>query len=311
MGNRWYVGVDVGGTTIKLGIFDTQANDFCKKWEIPTNTENNGESIVSDLVFSIKETCSEVGISYNELCGIGIDVPGPVNDEGFVYECVNLGWKEVDLYTKLKELSGISNIVIGNDANVAALGEMWRGDLGGCDSVVMVTLGTAVGGGVIINGKIHSGSKGAGGEIGHITVNPDEPDSCGCGMHGCLEQYSSATGIVRLAKQMMNLDADSKITAKDIADAAKAGDEEAGKVFDTAMKYLGIALSNVANVVDPQAFIIGGGVSKAGSMITDAVSKYYNMYSMKSLQGRKFFLAKLGNDAGIYGCIKLVLENNQ
>lgn len=310
---KYGFGVDIGGTTCKLGLFETTGM-VLDKWEIPTRTENGGENILSDVAAAIAEKMTEKEILKTQVQGIGIGVPGPVTSEGVVLRCVNLGWDIINVAKEMAERTGMP-VKVGNDANVAALGEMWQGGGKGRKNVVMVTLGTGVGGGVITDGKVVTGSKGAGGEIGHIIVNDKETDPCGCGQRGCLEQYASATGIVRMAKK--KLDSDSResalraidsLTAKDVFDAAKAGDAVADEVVDDMTKILGRALANVARVVNPDVFVIGGGVSKAGSVITDRVKKYYDEKSFNSCLDAHFELATLGNDAGIYGCVQMILE---
>lgn len=308
------VGVDIGGTTVKIGLF-TEDGQVEKKWEIPTRKEEQGKYILGDVAASIKEAVAACGHTMEEVEGIGIGVPGPVVEEKKVLECVNLGWGLTEVADEMKTLTGVSNVKVGNDANVAALGEMWKGGGEGYQSIIMVTLGTGVGGGVIINEKILTGSNGAAGEIGHITVNPEEPDCCNCGKKGCLEQYASATGIVKEAKRALDAtDKDSvlrgkeHISAKTVFDAAKAGDELSKELVENLCKTLGIALAHIAQVVDPQAFVIGGGVSKAGEIIIETTEKYYDVYVMNALKGKDFRLAKLGNDAGIYGSAKLILD---
>ncbi len=308
------IGVDIGGTTVKIGIF-TEQGKVEKKWEIPTRKEEQGKYILSDVAASVKDTAAKCGYTIEDVIGIGIGVPGPVVEERKVLECVNLGWGIIHVAEEMESLTGISNIKVGNDANVAALGEMWKGGGEGYNSIIMVTLGTGVGGGVIMNGKILTGSNGAAGEIGHITVNLEEEDACNCGKKGCLEQYVSATGIVKEAKRALKatdkpsvLREKENISAKTVLDAAKDGDELAAQLVESLCKTLGIALSHIAQVVDPQAFVIGGGVSKAGEILTKTTEKYYNNYVMKALQGKDFCLAKLGNDAGIFGSAKLILD---
>ena len=308
------IGVDIGGTTVKIGIF-TEEGKVEKKWEIPTRKEEQGKYILSDVASSVKINVEQLGNTMEDVIGIGIGVPGPVVEERKVLECVNLGWGIVDVANEMKELTGISNVKVGNDANVAALGEMWKGGGEGYNSIIMVTLGTGVGGGVIINGKILTGSNGAAGEIGHITVNLEEEDACNCGKKGCLEQYASATGIVKETKRALKatdkpsvLREKEHISAKTVFDAAKDGDELAVELVESLCKALGIALSHIAQVVDPQAFVIGGGVSKAGDILTKNTEKYYNNYVMKALKGKDFCLATLGNDAGIFGSAKLILD---
>lgn len=304
--SQFYIGVDVGGTTVKMGLF-SDTGELLEKWEISTRLEDQGTHILSDIVDSIEDKRAERG---GNIKGIGVGIPGPVTSDGVVLKCANLGWDVFSVKNELASLTGVGNVKVANDANVAALGEMWKGGGRGYDSIVMVTLGTGVGGGIIQQGKILTGSRGAGGEIGHTKVNPNETELCGCGNRGCLEQYASATGIVRMAKEGLREDSclwDQKITAKAVFDGAKAGDEYCLEIVDCFGKYLGLALSNVAHVVDPEAFVIGGGVSAAGQIILDVVEKYYNENSMYALKDRKFHLAQLGNDAGIYGTVRMVM----
>ena len=311
MGNYCF-GIDVGGTTVKMGLFriDGQVLD---KWEIPTRTENGGKAILPDIAASVLAKLKEKGIDKEEVSGIGIGVPGPINAEGTVPHTANLGWGYKEVTKELQELTGLI-CKGGNDANVAALGEMWKGAAAGHKSGVMVTLGTGVGGGIIIEGRIVAGTNGAGGEIGHIHVDDSIPWNCGCGNQGCLEQVASANGTVRLAKWMMEgkeiqtiLRPDT-MTSKDIWDAVKAGDAFAAEVAERFGKYLGLALANIASTVDPEVFVIGGGVSKAGVIILDYIKKYYVKYTVKGCRDAEFVLATLGNDAGIFGSAKLVIE---
>lgn len=305
------VGADIGGTSIKMGLYEKgeDKDGLVCKWEISTDISDNGNRILGDISDSLNRVCADKNISYDKIAGIGIGVPGPVGPDGVVHECVNLGWKSVDVCSEFKKISKIPLVIAGNDANVSALGEMWKGGGRGFDNLIMITLGTGVGGGVIIDGKILSGSIGAAGEIGHITVNPEETRQCNCKSRGCLEQYSSATGIVNIARSIMSIPEKEDISAKTVLDMAKAGDKSADKAVDTAMKYLGMALSNVACVTDPQVFVIGGGVSAAGKFLLDRIEKYYNIYSMNTLKNKEFRIAELGNDAGFYGCIKMVIDN--
>lgn len=308
------VGVDIGGTSVKIGFF-TENGENLHKWEIATRKENGGVYILSDVANSIQEALEYKKINIDDVIGIGIGVPGPVIHDEVVVECVNLGWSRTNVVEIMRSLTGIDNIKAGNDANVAALGEMWKGGGQGYDSLVLVTLGTGVGGGIICDGKILTGSNGAAGEIGHITVNFDETVACNCGKRGCLEQYASATGIVNETKKALAssdvesvLRGNEHLSAKAIFDAAKSGDVFAGQMVDQLCEILGKALGHVASVVDPQVFVIGGGVSKAGEVLTEKVSGYYNENVMLALRGKAFRLARLGNDAGIYGSARLILE---
>uniref|UniRef100_UPI004056948E ROK family glucokinase n=1 Tax=Agathobacter sp. TaxID=2021311 RepID=UPI004056948E len=310
---KYGFGVDIGGTTIKMGFFETSGN-LLDKWEIKTNTEDGGSSILSDIAKSIDNKLAQEGISKDEVAGAGVGVPGPVRSDGVVNRCVNLGWGIVDVAEELSALTGLK-VKVGNDANVAALGEMWQGGAKGSTDVVMVTLGTGVGGGIIIDGKIVAGFNGAGGEIGHITVNKDEIEACNCGQYGCLEQYGSATGIVRLAKRKLSKTSDETVlrkydnlTAKDVFDEAKAGDEVALELVDEVGEILGSAISNIACVVNPEVIVIGGGVSKAGEILISAIKEHFQESCFHAVHDTKFVIATLGNDAGIYGCVRMVID---
>jgi len=304
-------GVDIGGTTIKMGLF-TEDGTVLDKWEIVTRIENGGAAVLPDIAKSIAEKLEEKSISKENVAGVGVGVPAPVTEEGIVQKTANLGWGYKEVKRELEELTGLT-AKVGNDANVAALGEMWKGGGVGNKNMVMVTLGTGVGGGIIIDGDILTGTNGAGGEMGHLHVNDEETECCGCGKKGCLEQYASATGIVRLAKQILAeyagptiLDAETA-SAKDVFDAVKAGDGAAIEVAKTFGRYLGHALANISVLVDPSIYVIGGGVSKAGEILFEYIVPPYMEKAFFANKDVKFALAKLGNDAGIYGAAKLVL----
>ena len=305
-------GVDIGGTTVKLGLFCTDGT-LLDKWEIPTRKEDDGAHILPDVADAIKGKIAEKAIDPSDVQGVGVGVPGPVTPEGVVRKCVNLGWGVFNVEDTLSELTGYP-VKAGNDANVAALGEMWQGAGKGATNIVMVTLGTGVGGGVIVDGHIVAGATGAGGEIGHIPVRDDETLVCGCGKQGCLEQYASATGVVTLTKRALAASDEpsslrdlSEVTAKDTFDAAKAGDQLALEVLEQFGEILGKGLAAVACVVNPETFVIGGGVSKAGTIITDVIAKYYVPNAFHACREAQFKLAELGNDAGMYGCVQMIL----
>ncbi len=306
-------GVDLGGTTVKMGLFDTEGN-VSDKWEIKTRKEDNGSKILPDIAEAIKKKMAEKGIEKNEVVGVGIGVPGPVDGNGVIYKAANLGWGEFSVKEELSVLLGGIPVEAGNDANVAALGEMWKGGGVGYKNLVAVTLGTGVGGGIIVEGRILTGASGAGGEIGHIHIVDDEPEACGCGNHGCLEQYASATGISRLAKRRLAKDnkpsslRNGDLSAKAVFDAVKAGDELAKEIAVQFGHYLGKGLAAIACVVNPEIFVIGGGVSKAGEVLFKYIKDEYNKYVFHGSRGVKFALATLGNDAGIYGAAKLMLD---
>lgn len=309
---KYCFGVDIGGTTVKMGLFQEDGT-LLDKWEIATCTENQGEAILPDIAASIKVKCENAKIATEDIKGIGVGVPAPVYENGIIKTTANLGWGYKEVKRELEEMTGCT-VSVGNDANVAALGEMWKGGGQGYKNLVMVTLGTGVGGGIIIDEHIHNGVHGAGGEIGHLFVNGEETESCGCGKKGCLEQYASATGIVRLAKKKLSncdtptiLHAES-VTAKDVFDAVKAGDKVAKEIAEEFGYYLGSALTNIATVLDPDVFLIGGGVSKAGEILFDFIKGPYQERAFWAVKDVKFLLATLGNDAGIYGAAKLALE---
>lgn len=310
--SKYCFGVDLGGTTVKIGLFDPQGA-VLDKWEIPTVKEDGGSRILPDIARAILTKLEEKGIAKEEVIGVGIGVPGPVDDDGVIHKAVNLGWGVMNINEALGELLQMP-VRAANDANVAALGEMWCGGGKGCSNMVLATLGTGVGGGIIVNGRILTGVSGAGGEIGHIHIRDGEPDACGCGNHGCLEQYASATGVVRLAeRKLTSVSTDSvlrggRLSAKAVFDAVKAGDKVACEIAEEFGEYLGKGLAAIAAVVNPEVFVLGGGVSKAGTVLCDYVSKYYDRYVFHGCKDVAFKLATLGNDAGIYGAAKLVLD---
>lgn len=307
-------GVDIGGTAVKAGLFDAEGK-LLDKWSFPTKVTGQGKDIIADVAEFIKKKVAELNLQKEEILGVGIGIPGPVKDNSDVLELANLGHGYFNIEEEMHKYVDYK-VKAGNDANVAALGELWQGGGKGYRNMVLATLGTGVGGGIIINGTIIAGSNGAGGEIGHIFVNGDEAETCGCGKKGCLEQYASATGIVRLAKRLLKESKESsklrnaaEISAKTVFDCAKQGDALAMQVVDKACEYLGIAFAHIAQVVDPEAFVIGGGVSKAGEILTENIKKHYNKYVMNALKDKEFKLATLGNDAGIYGSARMILTS--
>lgn len=308
---KYVFGVDIGGTTVKMGLFNVDG-EVLEKWEIKTRTENGGEAIIPDIAAAVLAKLEEKGIAKEEVAGVGYGVPGPINEDGIVPHTANLGWGYKEVTKELEALTGLP-CKGGNDANVAALGEAWKGGAAGYNNVVMVTLGTGVGGGIILGGKILTGSNGAGGEIGHIHIDDHIPGTCGCGNTGCLEQVASATGITNLANQALaasdkpSMLREGEVSAKTVFDAVKADDELAKEVAERFGKYLGTALAIITAVIDPEAIVIGGGVSKAGPIILEYIEKYYQKNCFKSCKDVKFALATLGNDAGIFGSAKQIL----
>ncbi len=309
---RYVFGADVGGTTVKIGLL-TETGEKVDFWEIPTRTENHGENIIPDIADSIRAKMKEKNIEDTQVVGAGVGVPGAVNADGLCYQAVNLGWERVNVVNELHSKLKLP-VKAGNDANVAALGEAWKGGGQGYPNMCLVTLGTGVGGGIIIEGKILTGAKGSGGEIGHIHLVDDEPETCGCGKHGCFEMYASATGAVRLAKRVLaSTDEDSVLRNKDfecrdIFDAAKSGDKIAIKAAEQYGYYLGKGIAAVASVVNPEIIVLGGGVSKAGEMLFDLLKPSFEKYVFPGCKDAKFALAKLGNDAGVYGAAKMMIN---
>ncbi|PLT29191.1 ROK family glucokinase [Peribacillus deserti] len=306
---KWLVGVDLGGTTTKLA-FISYYGEIIHKWEIPTDISDQGKNITTNIAKTIDAKLDELGQLKNKILGIGMGAPGPVNSStGAIYEAINLGWKDYPLQ-QLLEVETSLPAVIENDANLAALGEMWKGAGNGAKDLVCITLGTGVGGGVIANGQIVTGISGAAGEIGHITILTEGGAKCNCGKTGCLETLASATGIVRLANEaLLETDEPSKLrdfngsfTSKDIFDMAREGDKIASAVRDKLALYLGLAAANVANVLNPEIIVIGGGVSRAGSELLDPVQSYFKEFSFTRVrESTHMAIATLGNDAGVIG----------
>ena len=308
-------GIDLGGTTAKIGLFTT-SGALLEKWEVATDTSNAGEHILENLAAAVLGKMKEKSIQPEQVEGVGIGVPGPVLDSSIVpIVCANLGgWGERNVSAQLSGLLNGLKVLVGNDANVAALGEIWMGAAKGAKNAVLVTLGTGVGGGVVVNGKVIDGVHGAGGEIGHITVNRHETATCGCGKHGCLEQYSSATGVVRCMKKLLDENPDTpcvlrgtEFAAKDVFDAARNGDALAAREVDEMSDTLGMALANIASTVDPEAFLVGGGVARAGDVLFAPLNKHFQEYAFKSCREIPIKQASLGNDAGIYGAVRLIV----
>lgn len=305
-------GVDLGGTTVKIAYFDQEGN-LLDKWEIPTVLDNKGAQILPDIAASIRNYLEQKNISNDAILGIGIGVPGPVDKKGIVNRCENLGWGVFDVAQALTDLTGFP-ATAGNDATVAALGECWKGGGKSYDNMILVTLGTGVGGGIIINGQPLYGRNGAAGEIGHMVLNSQDTQHCNCGKYGCAEQYCSATGIVRTAKRCLDRDLRQSVlrqveilTCKDIFAAAQTGDAVATDILEQVYDKLAEYLADICCVLDPDAVVIGGGVSKAGTVLLDGIRRHFHKYIFHAIAGVEFALAKLGNDAGAYGAFRLAL----
>ena len=310
---KYGFGVDLGGTTVKIAYFDENGT-LLEKWEIPTDKSENGARVLPDIANSVLSYLEKNNIPKSSVIGIGIGVPGPVDPRGNVNRCVNLGWGVFNIHERLSQLTGFP-VKAGNDANVAALGECWKGGGQGFTDMVMVTLGTGVGGGIILGGQVLHGTGGSAGEIGHLVLEPEETELCGCGKRGCVEQYCSATGVVRVANRFLAkcdtpsvLRGKENMTCKDVFDAAAADDTLALEILEQVFCYMGRFIADICAVVNPQAVVIGGGVSKAGEVLTRGIRKYFDSFAFHAVKTAQFRLATLGNDAGAYGAFKLILQ---
>lgn len=305
-------GVDIGGTSVKMGLFSMEKG-LLEKWQIPSRSDGNSAVMLAEIADSLLEKIAEKRLAPSEICGVGVGAPGPVDAQGVVHVCVNLGWGRVALKSDLEALCGLT-VHAENDANVAALGELWQGAAKGCNSMVLVTLGTGVGGAVVLNGRLIKGAHGCAGEVGHICVCSDETVLCSCGRRGCLEQYASASGLVRLAEKMISSGKETKLTAeklnaKAIFSAAQAGDAVAHMAIDQMAKFLGSALADIAAVCDPQVIVIGGGVSQAGEPLRAATERHYRSMAFGDMANTPIKIAALQNDAGIWGAAGLLLNS--
>ena len=314
---KYCFGIDIGGTTVKIGLV-AETGEIVSRWEVPTRKGSDPAGLLEDVKTSLENCMAERNMEKADILGIGMAAPGPVTEDGVLHGCVNIGWGDVDLDDLAEDVIGISPVRIGNDARVAALGEAAYGAGKDAESMLMVTLGTGVGGGVVLDGKILMGMSGVAGEIGHMTIDPYETETCGCGKKGCLEQYASATGMVRAAERFLKeKDSDSvlrqkeAVFAKDLWDAAKAGDKLANEIVDFVCDRLGSALANAIYLVDTEMIVIGGGVCAAGQFLLDKVENAYNGKVFAHSRNKKFALAKLGNDAGIMGAAALILGKGE
>ncbi|HEM5264894.1 ROK family glucokinase [Streptococcus suis] len=314
------IGIDLGGTSVKLAILTTDG-EIQEKWSIKTNILDDGSHIVPDIIDSIQQRFETHGLTKDDFLGVGMGSPGVVDSEaGTVIGAYNLNWKTLQLVKDQFESALGLPFFIDNDANVAALGEQWVGAGNNNPNVVFMTLGTGVGGGVIAAGNLIRGVKGAGGELGHITVDFNEPFACTCGKKGCLETVASATGIVNLsrryadqyagdAKLKQMIDDGQDVTAKDVFDLAKEGDDLALIVYRHFSEYLGVACANIAAVLNPAYIVLGGGVSAAGEFLLDGVRKVFAENSFPQIkESTQIVLATRGNDAGVLGAASLVLK---
>lgn len=307
------VGVDVGGTAIKMALI-TPEGELVAKTQEPTPVALGEDGILQQIAAMMNELLHAHGYTMEQTRGIGVGVPGPIDAKnGVVLQAVNLHWRQpVHLKEKLEALTGLP-VAVDNDANLAALGEMWRGAGKGATDLVLITLGTGVGGGVIIDGNVVHGINGVGGEIGHITMTPQGGSICNCGKTGCLETYTSATAIIREGRLAATngtspvlanvLATQGDIQAKDVLDAAKAGDTSSLAIVDQVALYLGLALSHLAIVLNPAKFVIGGGVAAAGEFLFSRIRDSFNRFVPFTyvVESTEILPATLGNDAGVYG----------
>lgn len=315
MSDKLYFGLDIGGTSIKAGAFNADGNCFDKR-SLATDLSCGGTRILPDAAKLIRTCVQELGAQFCQITAVGIGVPGPVLPNGHVERCVDLNWTDFDPAGELSVLLGVPCIA-ANDADLAALGEYWKGSGAGIRTMMLVTLGTGVGGGVVLNGGILlTGLHGIGGEIGHTVVDTSETQACACGNHGCLDQYASARGIVRKAESLL---AESQspsvlrctpgaLTCKDVLDAARAGDAIAAESVEFCVDRLGRGLANAACILDPDVFVIGGGVSSAGEYLLKLIREAYARHMKITAARAQIRLASLGNDAGICGAAKLAME---
>ncbi|WP_226535164.1 ROK family glucokinase [Fictibacillus halophilus] len=316
---KWLVGVDLGGTTIKIA-FITLDGHIVEKWEIPTNISEDGKHIVSDIADSISAKLDQLSEKSEKLAAIGMGAPGFIDMKtGFIYHAVNIGWRNYALKDELEKATGLS-VTIDNDANIAAIGEMWRGAGDGEGNLLMITLGTGVGGGIIVNGHIMHGTNGMAGEIGHITSIPEGGAHCNCGKSGCIETIASATGIARIAKEKAAGDVSSSLNeilknhgelkAKDVAEAAENGDQAAIDTLDEVAFHLGLVIANLSNSINPGKIVIGGGVSKAGHVLMSRLKNEFKRFALPRVaEGATLTVATLGNDAGVIGGAWLAKHN--
>ncbi len=304
---EWVIGIDIGGTTVKIGKFNL-TGELIKKWEIPTNTSDNGSHILNDIYASIKQEIPNL----DAIQGYGFGVPGPVHDN-FIEVAVNLGWKDVNLPKTFGDLVNNDNVVVANDANVATLGEAAHGAAKGLSNVALITLGTGVGSGLVINNMIIDGVNGNAGEIGHMAIHSNYHFPCNCGNVNCLETFASASGVRNLYHAIAEnytghslLDDIDHPSAKQIFDTAKEGDKLALQVVEEVADAIGYGCHVYAMLVNPKRIVLGGGLAKAGDFLLSRVQKAFLGYVFNPVKDTEIVLATLGNDAGIYGAAEMV-----
>lgn len=304
-------GVDVGGTTVKIGFF-TPEGDKLHAFEIVTRTDDAGAHVLPDIAEAIRKEVGVCGRTYEDLRGVGLDVPGPVDAQGIIHRAVNIGWGVFSITEEMEKLTGVK-VAAGNDATIAALGEVWKGCALGCDDFLLLTLGTGIGGGIVAGGHVVTGAVGAGGEIGHFHLE-DTDTTCSCGCNGCFEQFCSATGFVRITKKLLSENDTPSVLrekyfdSKEIFSAAAAGDAMAAAAIRLYGDYLGKGIAVLCSILNPQIVALGGGVSKAGEQLIDLLRPSFEAHVFHACKDVTFKIATLGNDAGMYGSAKLILD---
>lgn len=319
------IGIDLGGTNIAAGIVDEKFN-IVAKLSVPTNASRPASEITADIASLCKNICLKNGIDFDDIDAIGIASPGSVNNKtGVVEYASNLPFKAYPIAKELKKLTGKENIFVENDANAAAWGEAVAGAAKGSSHSVMITLGTGVGGGIVIDGRVESGFNGAGGELGHIVIEKGGRQ-CTCGRKGCWEAYSSATALIKMTSEKIDeckrtgrktvlteyLDENGRVCGKTPFDAAKAGDEAANEVIDMYYDYLACGIVNIINIFQPEIISIGGGISNQGDNLINALLPRVRKEQYGGETGlplTELRTAALKNDAGIIGAAVLGMKN--
>lgn len=310
---KYGFGINIGSSVIKLAYFDLRGN-LLHQWSIPTPVASGSNQVLSDIADEIEQFMKTNHLFEDDILGIGVGIPGPVSKGGTVNKCVNLNWGVFNLDRALSGLTGL-NVVSSNTANVAALGECWQGCAKGCKNMFYLAMNTGIGGAVVSNGQLVPGAHGGSGEIGHITVNRQEVVNCTCGNKGCLEQYFSPFGIVRVAKRQLSssltrsaLRHKAYLSYVDVVDAARSGDKLAQDVLEKVTTYAGEVLASVCCVVNPDTIVLGGELCKQGKFLVDGLAQYFRKYVFHANKDVRFLTAALGDDAAIYGAFKLVLD---
>ncbi len=311
--SKYYFGIDVGGTEIKFGMFN-DSNKLLDSFRIPTPTVNVRVELVETIYTQIIKKLRQDKHEVRELLGIGITIPGLVVD-GIVAFCSNIDLgQDFDIVSEIKTRFGSPDlkVVVGNDASLAAFGEYKFLNNSKVKNIVFITLGTGVGGGIIVDGKLIKGFTGSAGEIGHIPYDLSNNRQCGCGSVGCVETVAGTYGMIKTAQDMMKTESSTlkglDVSPKLIFDHAKEGDLLALKTVDSVAKAIAYMAVTIAVTIDPELFIIGGGISNAGSFLLSKINYHYQKLARFDTIKARFEIAKLGNDAGIYGAYYLVLE---